>query len=160
MDGPYGPLLIAGTEAGLTHIRLPTEGTAQAPDADWIKDPHRLQAACAQLTGYLRGERRTFDLRLAPDGSAFQRRVWQALTQIPFGTTTSYGAIARAIGAPKATRAVGMANGQNPLPIVIPCHRVIAADGGIGGFSGGLATKRALLRIEGHALGAEQPKLL
>ncbi|MBI3791706.1 MAG: methylated-DNA--[protein]-cysteine S-methyltransferase [Gemmatimonadetes bacterium] len=102
----------------------------------------------AQLDRYFAGRLRTFDLPLAPQGTDFQRRVWTALTQIPFGTTTSYGAVARTIGLPEAVRAVGAANGQNPIPVIIPCHRVIGANGTLTGFGGGLPRKRFLLALE------------
>jgi methylated-DNA-[protein]-cysteine S-methyltransferase len=107
-----------------------------------------------QLAEYFAGRRRHFDLALAPSGTAFQLRVWQALRAIPYGVVTPYAAIARAVGKPGAARAVGQANGANPLPIVIPCHRVIASDRSLGGFSAGLDRKRALLAIEGITLPA------
>jgi O-6-methylguanine DNA methyltransferase len=108
-----------------------------------------LKAAAAQLEEYFQGKRKTFDLPLTPRGTAFQQRVWQTLCQIPFGATWSYGQLARAVGNPAASRAVGLANGKNPLPIVIPCHRVIGANGRLTGFGGGLPTKAALLALEG-----------
>ena len=101
-----------------------------------------------QLTEYFAGERKRFDLPLAMTGSPFQHQVWSALVDIPFGESLSYGELARRLGRPRAARAVGQANGANPIPIVVPCHRVIAGDGGMGGFSGGLSTKRWLLRHE------------
>ncbi|NIW23093.1 MAG: methylated-DNA--[protein]-cysteine S-methyltransferase [Gammaproteobacteria bacterium] len=107
-----------------------------------------------QLEAYLQGTRTTFDLTLAPEGTAFQRRVWKGLTEIPYGQVISYGELAHRIGMPGAARAVGQANGKNPIPIVIPCHRVIAADGTIGGFSSGLAIKRQLLAHEHVELAA------
>lgn len=107
-----------------------------------------------QLAEYFAGKRRRFELELAPSGTVFQRRVWKALTEIPYGQVVSYGEIARRIGLPGAARAVGQANGANPIPIVIPCHRVIAADGTIGGFSSGLDIKRRLLGIEQVRLAA------
>jgi len=112
------------------------------------RDPKRCRAAAAQLREYFAGRRREFDLDLAPYGTEFQLRVWRALRDIPFGSVRNYGDIARAIGQPNATRAVGQANGRNPLPIVIPCHRVIASDGSIGGYSCGLAVKHCLLALE------------
>jgi methylated-DNA-[protein]-cysteine S-methyltransferase len=107
-----------------------------------------------EIAEYFAGDRATFDLALAPAGTPFQQRVWQALTEIPFGQAISYGELAARIDRPKAARAVGQANGANPIPIVIPCHRVIAADGTIGGYSGGLRIKRHLLAIERVALAA------
>lgn len=105
-----------------------------------------------QLAEYLRGERREFDLPLAPRGTEFQRRVWSALQEIPYGETRSYAELAEAAGSPRGYRAVGQANGRNPLGVVIPCHRVIAADGGLGGYTGGLERKRKLLELEGIVL--------
>jgi methylated-DNA-[protein]-cysteine S-methyltransferase len=108
----------------------------------------------AQLEAYFAGELRRFDLPLAPEGTPFQREVWSALTAIPYGETVSYGELARRLGRPAASRAVGAANGQNPIPIVIPCHRVIGADGSLTGFGGGLAIKRRLLDLEAGVSGA------
>lgn len=109
---------------------------------------------CDQLREYLAGTRRSFDLALDPSGTQFQQRVWRGLTEIPFGTACGYGDLARRIGKPGAARAVGQANGANPIPIIIPCHRVIAADGSIGGFSSGLPIKRRLLALESIELAA------
>ncbi|MEZ5963776.1 MAG: methylated-DNA--[protein]-cysteine S-methyltransferase [Planctomycetota bacterium] len=112
-------------------------------------DAARCAHVAAQLAEYFAGHRRTFDLALAPEGTPFQLAVWEALRRIPYGTTTSYAELACAVGRPKAVRAVGAANGHNPIPIVVPCHRVIGADGSLTGFGGGLAAKRALLELEG-----------
>lgn len=117
-------------------------------------DARRCAHVSEQLTEYLHGTRATFDLVLAPAGTPFQRRVWNGLTDIPYGQVISYGELARRIGMPGAARAVGQANGANPIPIVIPCHRVIAANGTIGGFSSGLANKRQLLALEHIELAA------
>jgi methylated-DNA-[protein]-cysteine S-methyltransferase len=116
------------------------------------RDAKRCKGAANQLSEYFAGKRRSFDLELAPVGTDFQLRVWNALRAIPYGTVRNYGDIARAIGQPGAARAVGQANGGNPLPIVIPCHRVIASDGSIGGFSAGLRLKHRLLALEGAEL--------
>jgi methylated-DNA-[protein]-cysteine S-methyltransferase len=116
------------------------------------RDAKRCQAAAAQLGEYFAGKRRDFELDLAPVGTDFQLSVWRALRAIPYGAVRNYGDIARAIGRPGAARAVGGAIGSNPLPIVIPCHRVIASDGTIGGYSGGLAIKHRLLALEGAEL--------
>ena len=110
--------------------------------------PQRCRPVCEQLREYLAGTRTSFDLALAPNGTPFQQRVWRALTDIPYGAVCGYGDVARRIGKPGAARAVGQANGANPIPIIIPCHRVIAADGSIGGYSGGLPIKRRLLALE------------
>jgi methylated-DNA-[protein]-cysteine S-methyltransferase len=116
--------------------------------------PSRCERVLDQLAEYFAGHRKRFELELAPHGTPFQRRVWQALTEIPYGKVASYGEIAHRIGRPGAARAVGQANGANPIPIVIPCHRVIAADGTIGGFSSGLGLKRRLLDLEHVRLAA------
>lgn len=107
-----------------------------------------LERTRQQLEEYFRGERREFDLPLAPEGTEFQRRVWQRLLKIEYGATTTYGALAKSLGNPNASRAVGLANGSNPIPIVIPCHRVIGANGALTGFGGGLPIKSALLELE------------
>ncbi|MBM2574963.1 methylated-DNA--[protein]-cysteine S-methyltransferase [Jannaschia sp. Os4] len=144
MDTPLGPLWLRGTDAAITHAWLPGDRAV-----DWGDEPGALPEARAQVAAYFDGTRDAFDLPLAPEGSPFQRRVWDALRAIPKGETRSYGDVARGLGDPGAARAVGAANGANPIPLLIPCHRVVAADGGLGGFSGSLATKEALLRHEG-----------
>jgi methylated-DNA-[protein]-cysteine S-methyltransferase len=116
------------------------------------RDAKRCRDAAAQLGEYFAGKRRAFELALAPVGTDFQLRVWHALQAIPYGAVRNYGDVARAVGQPGAARAVGQANGCNPLPIVIPCHRVIASDGTIGGYSGGLSIKHRLLALEGAEL--------
>jgi methylated-DNA-[protein]-cysteine S-methyltransferase len=117
------------------------------------QDTARLDMVQRQVTEYCEGRRRDFDLELAPEGPAFEMSVWQALRAIPFGATTSYGAVARAIGQPGAARAVGAANNANPIALVIPCHRVIGADGRLVGYGGGLALKRKLLEHEARVCG-------
>ena len=133
-------------EGQLVEIRF------DGPPPEGLRDPNCCVHAAAQLREYFAGRRRDFDLPLAPVGTEFQLRVWTALRAIPYGAVRNYGDIARAIGQPKASRAVGQANGRNPLPIVIPCHRVIAGDGTIGGFSSGLGVKHRLLALEGVEL--------
>ncbi|MBT8084706.1 MAG: methylated-DNA--[protein]-cysteine S-methyltransferase [Woeseia sp.] len=118
------------------------------PEPDWIFSEQPFAAARAQLTEYFAGERKDFDLKLCPTGTEFQLDVLRELQKIPYGTTASYADIARRIGRPKAVRAVGAANGRNPLPVIIPCHRVIGSGGQLTGFGGGLPTKEALLRLE------------
>lgn len=147
---PIGDLPLVASDAGLVAIRW----AGDAPPAGAVPAPGHavLAAAAAQLTEYFAGTRRAFDLPLDPAGTPFQRSVWAALATIPFGATVSYAAIARAIERPTATRAVGAANGQNPLPIVVPCHRVIGSGGALTGFGGGLAIKRWLLAHEGAML--------
>ena len=149
IDSPVGPLMLAADEAGLRHIEF-RDNRHPADRSDWHGgDSEVLQAAEAQLGEYFAGQRRVFDLPLAPRGTDFQLCVWRALAQIPYGETISYAQLAQRLGNPNGTRAVGAANGRNPLPIVLPCHRVIGADGGLTGFGGGLPTKELLLRLEG-----------
>ncbi len=148
LSTPIGDLLLAGTDSALTLISFPEGSGRRDPGPDWIFSEKPFAEAAAQLTAYFAGERREFDLPLAPGGTRFQRRVLDEVRKIPYGTTTSYGEIARRIGRPSALRAVGRANGWNPLPIVIPCHRVVGAGGELTGFGGGLEAKEALLRHE------------
>jgi methylated-DNA-[protein]-cysteine S-methyltransferase len=150
IDSPIGPLRVAANDDGLCFIGFPQPRRAFALPPAWREGRHRLiELARSQLDEYFAGERQAFDLPLAPRGTPFQQRVWQALAQIPFGQTRSYAQLAGAIGQPTAMRAVGAANGRNPLPIVVPCHRVIGADGSLTGFGGGLPAKQFLLRLEG-----------
>ena len=153
LDSPVGRLLLAGDEAGLRLICFPSEQSKRTPQPDWRRDDAPFAEALRQLRAYFAGELLDFDLALAPEGTAFQLAVWQALRRIPYGETVSYGEVARAIGRPTASRAVGAANGRNPLPIVIPCHRVIGSTGKLTGFGGGLDTKAALLALEGVPTG-------
>lgn len=148
LSSPVGPLLLAGDRSHLKLIHFRSGRHPRQPDEAWIADPSPFEPAIAQLEEYFAGRRQSFDLPLAPEGTAFQRIVWQALTRIPYGETTSYGEVARRIGKPQASRAVGLANGANPLPIIVPCHRVIGADGSLTGFGGGLDIKRKLLALE------------
>jgi len=147
-DSPVGPLLLAADESGLRQLAFPCEKTKQTPPSDWQENGAFFGATTRQLTAYFAGQLRTFDLPLAPQGTPFQLQVWQTLPEIPYGQTLSYGDLAQKIGNPKASRAVGAANGQNPLPSLIPCHRVIGANGRLTGFAGGLETKKALLSLE------------
>ncbi len=149
LDTPVGTLLIAGDAAAVLQITFPNKGKAAQAEAGWVESQRGpVGEAVRQLREYFAGERSDFDLPLAPLGTAFQRSVWRQLQEIPYGQTISYGELARRVGNPKASRAVGSANGKNPLPIVIPCHRVIAGDGTLGGFGGGLPTKQTLLALE------------
>ena len=151
MGSPVGDLLLAGAEEGLRFIRFPSQGGEHRrarPEPGWREDALPFAEAKAQLNDYFAGRRRVFALRLAPRTSPFQATVHAALRRIPYGETRSYGEVARDIGKPKAARAVGAANARNPLPIVIPCHRVIGGDGRLTGFGGGLAAKRHLLELE------------
>jgi len=156
LDTPLGALQLFATERGLLAVGLP--GVAREAIEAYLRralrrvaivdDDAPLRAALAQLAEYFAGARRSFDLRLDPRGTPFQRAVWDAVAAIPYGETRSYGELARALGRPAAARAVGAANGANPLAPIIPCHRVVGADGGLTGYGGGLAMKRHLLDLE------------
>jgi methylated-DNA-[protein]-cysteine S-methyltransferase len=149
LETPIGPLLIAGDHESLHRISFPKQGCAIAPDAGWAASTRgAVGEAMNQLREYFAGKRQEFNLPLAPEGTPFQRSVWQGLLEIPYGATISYATLAANIGKPKACRAVAAANGANLLPIVIPCHRVIAAGGKLGGFGGGLSVKQTLLDLE------------
>lgn len=145
---PIGDLLLAGTDTALCVVSFPEGSRRREPGPDWIYSEKPLAAASGQLQEYFEGRRREFDLPLRPTGTEFQLRVLDELRKIPYGTTVSYGDVARRIGRPKAMRAVGAANGRNPIPIVIPCHRVIGSSGDLTGFGGGIEVKKALLRHE------------
>ena len=155
-DTPIGILRLVGDEQHLERVDLPN-AAARPPAEAWRetcrKLPAALDAAKRQLAEYFDGGRRDFDLPLAPDGTTFQLRVWDELRRIAYGETVSYGELARRIGQPTASRAVGAANGRNPLAIVVPCHRVIGADGALTGYGGGLPVKQALLALERRAAG-------
>lgn len=151
MPSPLGEVLIAADARGLRRIVF-QEGTRRVePPAHWRRsdDDEVLKRAVRQLREYFDGKRRSFELPLAPEGTPFQQEVWRALCEVPWGETRSYGDLAMAIGRPTATRAVGAANGRNPLPIVIPCHRVIGASGRLTGYAGGIHLKEGLLQLEG-----------
>jgi len=153
LESPIGTLLIAGDEGTIQRIEFPEKGKARRAEAGWVESGRGPVAeAMRQLREYFAGRRSEFDLPLAPLGTEFQRAVWGRLREIPYGSTISYGELARRMGNPKASRAVGAANGSNPIPIVIPCHRVIGANGKLTGFGGGLPTKEALLALEARQL--------
>jgi methylated-DNA-[protein]-cysteine S-methyltransferase len=147
-DAPIGRLLLVRNARGLRHIAFETGRYPTAVEPDWQLARERFDDVRAQLGAYFAGTLQAFDVPLAPQGTPFQQHVWQALRAIPYGTTTSYRETARRLGDPNATRAVGAANGRNPLPIIVPCHRVIGADGSLTGFGGGLPVKRFLLDLE------------
>ena len=150
MDSPVGPLLLAAGDDGLLLIEFVSPRHPATRGRDWREGCNAVLAQTrAQLGEYFKGDRREFALPLAPRGTPFQRHVWQALQRIGYGETISYAQLATSIGRPSATRAVGAANGRNPLPIVVPCHRVIGADGSLTGFGGGLPIKQFLLALEG-----------
>ena len=148
LETTIGDLLLAGDEDGLSLIGFPEGAMRHEPETDWIFNEKPFARAREQLTAYFAGKLKAFDLDLKPTGTEFQLEVLEELQKIPYGTTVSYKDIADRIGRPKAVRAVGAANGRNPIPIVIPCHRVIGASGDLTGFGGGLPTKEALLRLE------------
>jgi len=157
LETPIGRLLIAGDATAVHRITFPQRGHAAKPEPEWQESQRGpVGEAVRQLNEYFAEKRAAFDLPLAPEGTAFQRSVWRQLQEIPYGETISYGELARRVGNPKASRAVGSANGANPLPIVIPCHRVIAGDGTLGGFGGGLPTKQMLLALELQASAANR----
>lgn len=148
LASPLGPLTVAGRDGALVRIDFPN----RPPDPQalgWRHSPTELAEPLRQLTAYFAGELQRFALVLAPQGTPFQRAVWRALQAIPFGEAVSYAGIAARIGKPAAVRAVGAANGRNPIPIVVPCHRVIGKDGSLTGFAGGLPAKQWLLAHEG-----------
>jgi len=151
MRSPIGVLRIEGDEDALTRIELPSSAVGSRTNSSLrsARMPAAVAAAVAQLEEYFAGERTEFDLPLEVSGTPFQRDVWFALAEIPYGKTISYGELAAMVGRPTAFRAVGQANGSNPIPIVLPCHRVVASGGGIGGYGGGLDMKRQLLALEG-----------
>jgi methylated-DNA-[protein]-cysteine S-methyltransferase len=152
-DTPIGELLLAGDAGALSMIGFPKGAMRRDPEPDWIYNEEPFSDARTQLAEYFSGERKDFDLPLSLAGTEFQVSVLEALQEIPYGETTSYGAIAKKIGRPKAMRAVGAANGRNPIPIIVPCHRVIGSSGDLTGFGGGLDTKEALLRLEAENSG-------
>jgi methylated-DNA-[protein]-cysteine S-methyltransferase len=155
-DSPLGPLTLIGSEAGLRRICFPGQAPAGEASESPGREPECLRGAIAQLEQYFAGERHSFELELALTGTPFQQHVWAALQRIPYGTKTTYGEIARSLGDelgrdPFGPRAVGSAVGRTPTPIVVPCHRVLGADGSLTGYGGGLERKRALLALEGSA---------
>lgn len=148
LDSPIGRLLLAGRAGALSLIYFLSGRGRMTPDPAWQEDPRPFAEARRQLDAYFAGRLEVFDLPLALDGTPFQVKVWRAVAEIPYGQTRAYGDVARRIRRPSAVRAVGAANGQNPLPIIIPCHRVIGSNGSLTGYGGGLPIKRALLALE------------
>lgn len=155
IESPVGALLLAGSAGALERVYFQSGRHPRRPEPDWRRDAAPFAHAVRELEEYFAGERRTFSVPLAPRGTPFQLSVWQRLRTIPYGETLSYGELARRLGCPAGARAVGLANGANPLPIIVPCHRVIGADGSLTGFGGGLPIKRALLALEGAACVAD-----
>ncbi len=146
--GLIGTLTLVGDEEGLRHIDFQKEKNPITIQTDWKKNADHFIAVKEQLRAYFNGELKQFDLPLAPVGTPFHLKVWQALRSIPYGELVSYKSIAAAVGNPKAVRAVGGANAKNPIPIIVPCHRVIGSNGSLTGFGGGLDTKRRLIDLE------------
>jgi len=152
MKSPVGPLLLAGDEDGLRLVHFATGRRPMSPLREWIEDRTPFKEAIRQLEAYFEGKLKDFDVPLVLDGTEFQLLVWNNLRKIPYGETVSYGQLARRIGSPEAARAVGLANGSNPIPIIIPCHRVIGSNGDLTGFGGGLPVKKKLLALESRQL--------
>lgn len=150
LQTPVGTLVLEGHDDALTNIRLPGW---EAPEPSSKPVPAAVAEAARQLDEYFQGRRRTFDVALAFKGTPFQSAVWTALAEIPYGDTITYAELAARIGRPRACRAAGAANGANPIPIILPCHRVVASGGGLGGYGGGLDMKRRLLALEGGGFG-------
>lgn len=156
MESPVGELMLLSDGERLNGVYFQSGKRGRKKvEPDWVKDEQPLLEAIRQLRGYFNGELREFDLELAPEGTDFQLRVWRELEKIPYGETISYGELARRVGKSKAARAVGAANGQNPIPIIIPCHRVIGSGGALTGYGGGLTIKEALLSLESAAVWGE-----
>jgi len=153
-DSPVGRLLMAGDEDALRILSFPTGSKTITPGPEWRPADAPFREVARQLDAYFNGELRAFSLPYRLSGTDFQKKVWQALAGIPYGETLSYGELASRLGAPNASRAVGAANGNNPIAIILPCHRVIGANGSLTGFGGGLPTKKFLLHHEAEASGA------
>jgi methylated-DNA-[protein]-cysteine S-methyltransferase len=151
-ESPVGPLLLAGDSNALRRVSFESSKRCAPPRPDWKQDKAPFEEVVRQLQAYFRGKLKEFDLPLAMEGTEFQLRVWNELRTIPYGETISYAQLAGRIGNPKAVRAVGLANGSNPIPIIVPCHRVIGSDGSLTGFGGGLSTKKKLLDLENNQL--------
>jgi len=151
-DSPIGELLLVGDGTALSGLYMQAGPAPKRIDPSWERSDAAFVDAVEQLAEYFDGRRLEFDLPLAPQGPPFQRQVWQALREIPYGETITYGEQARRIGHPDAARAVGAANGQNPIAVIVPCHRVIGANGSLTGFGGGLERKRLLLDLEADAV--------
>jgi len=157
LKSPLGKLLLVCNAEGLTAIRFEKEAEDFSLPHEWQNEAEPFQPVIAQLQAYFAGELHDFDLPLAPQGTLFQRSVWEALQKIPYGETISYAELARRIDKPSAVRAVGAANGSNPIPIIIPCHRVIGSNGALVGYGGGLPLKKALLALEQERLDKASP---
>jgi methylated-DNA-[protein]-cysteine S-methyltransferase len=148
MESPVGPLFLVADHAGLRKVYFENGRDRVRPDSSWEENGGFFKDTISQLRSYFAGKLKDFDLPLAPEGTPFQLDVWHRLCEIPYGETMSYGDLARRVGNPNASRAVGLANGSNPIPIVIPCHRVIGSNGKLTGYGGGLPIKEKLLALE------------
>jgi methylated-DNA-[protein]-cysteine S-methyltransferase len=150
-ESPLGTVMAVADEDGITHIDFIDAKYVRRIGPDWVEDPRApaLRECVKQLSEYYDGKRTTFDLPLAPRGTDFQMRVWQEIARVPFGETITYGELAKRAGAPGHARAAGAATGRNPIGVVVPCHRIVGADGSLTGYAGGLERKRELLEIEG-----------
>jgi methylated-DNA-[protein]-cysteine S-methyltransferase len=148
MPSPIGELLLVGDDTALSGLYMQDGRKPKRIDPGWTEATAPFADVRAQLEEYFAGKRTSFDVPLAPEGAPFEREVWRALEEIPYGETVSYGEIARRVGQPTAARAVGTANGRNPIAVIVPCHRVIGADGSLTGYGGGLERKRLLLELE------------
>jgi len=154
VDSPLGPLMLTADDEGLTGVYMePHSHGPDGPGPGWIERSAPFEDVMRQLEEYFAGERSEFDLPLHPDGTPFQLEVWEALKSIPYGEVRSYGDIAAQVGRPGASRAVGLANGRNPISVIVPCHRVIGASGSLTGYGGGLERKRQLLDLEAGVAG-------
>lgn len=152
IDSPIGELLLVGDGVALHHLAMQGGRRPLRRDPAWNRDDGAFADVMHQLADYFDGACHSFEVPLSLDGNPFEQRVWDALLGIPYGATTSYGEIARRIGSPDAARAVGLANGRNPVAVIVPCHRVIGADGTLTGYGGGLERKRLLLDLEAGVL--------
>jgi len=152
LDSPLGPLLLVADASGLRQVNFARNGWNAPANPGWREDASAFAQPIRQLRAYFAGELETFNIPLAPQGTPFQQKVWDELLNIPYGETISYGELAKRIGNPNASRAVGLANGSNPIPIIIPCHRVIGSNGKLTGYGGGLPIKEKLLALERRQL--------
>jgi len=158
LDSPVGRLMLTGQQNYLMTIEFPEDDQVQTPRHTWLRDDNLLSKTVSQLNEYFSGSRKNFSIAIHPQGTDFQRKVWDILQGIPFGETISYGEVASRLGQPTASRAVGAANNANPLPIIVPCHRVIGADGSMVGFGGGIGIKVKLLELEYRFNSASRPQ--
>jgi methylated-DNA-[protein]-cysteine S-methyltransferase len=152
IESPVGPLLLAGEVDGLRLVHFASGRRPKPLRSNWVENETPFREVKHQLQQYFAGKRKDFELPLVLEGTEFQLLVWRNLQKIPYGETVSYGQLARRIGSPDAARAVGLANGSNPIPIIIPCHRVIGSNGDLTGFGGGLPIKKKLLELESRQL--------